>query len=374
MRKTFKLTTIFNIPIEINLSWFIIVGLVTFTLARGYFPYTNPHLSYGMYWFMALIAALLLFASLLAHELSHSLVARHYKIPIRSITLFVFGGVAQMEKEPASPGVEFKMAIAGPIMSFFLAFIFYSLSSVLSNLNMSGELISITSYLYIINLVVGIFNLIPGFPLDGGRVLRAALWSFFKDIRKATAIATTFGKIFAFTLMALGFLSLFTGALISGIWLIFIGLFLQESADLSYRQLVMKKMLSGTKVEQIMTKNIITIPGNLTLDHLVNEYFFRFRHSIFPIIEHDAVAGIITFHSIKEVPRDKWKETKAEDIMVPLTKKFTVDKDIDITHALTKLANNGIGRLLVIEKDKLIGLVSQRDIMRLFEFKAEINA
>jgi len=374
MRKTFKVGRIFHIPIEINLTWFIILGLVVFTLARGYFPYTNPGLSLGFYWLMALIAALLLFASLLAHELSHSLVAIRYKIPIHSITLFIFGGVAQMEKEPASPDVEFKMAMAGPIMSFFLAFTFYLITRFAAYFNFSFLLVSVFTYLYIINLVVGIFNLIPGFPLDGGRVLRSAIWAWTKDLRKATAIASVFGKAFAFTLMGLGFLSILGGALISGIWFIFIGLFLQESADFSCRQLIMKKMLSGTKVEKVMAKNVITVPSNLTLDKLVDEYFFKYRHSTFPVMEHDAILGIATFHDIKEVPRNKWADTTAKDIMLPIMQKFIAEKEMDITHALAKMANNGIGRLLVVEKNKLIGLVSQRDIMRLLEFKSEIKS
>jgi Zn-dependent protease/CBS domain-containing protein len=373
MRKSFRLITLFNIPIEINLTWFIILGLVIFTLARGYFPYTNPELSPAAHWLMAIIAAFLLFASLLAHELSHSLVARRHKLPIRGITLFVFGGVAHMEKEPSSPGVEFKMAIAGPIMSFFLAFLFFGLTQAFYNLGFPKPILSITNYLFILNLVVGIFNLIPGFPLDGGRVLRAALWSYYNDIKKATAIASGFGKGFAFFLIAVGFLNLFTGSIIAGVWFIFIGLFLQEAAEVSYRQVVMKKMLGGTKVESFMTKDVITIPAEIKLDKLVDEYFFRFRHASFPVVEDDAVLGLVTLHDIKEVAKDKWSKTSAKDTMIPLGRELIISKKADTMDALTKLARNGIGRLLVIEDSKLIGIISQRDIMRLFEFKSEIE-
>ncbi|MEE8638392.1 MAG: site-2 protease family protein [Candidatus Margulisiibacteriota bacterium] len=373
MKKSFRLITLFNIPIEINFSWFIIVGLIIFTLARGYFPYTNPEVSPAAHWLMAIVAAFLLFASLLAHELSHSLVARKHKLPIRGITLFVFGGVAHMEKEPSSPAVEFKMAIAGPIMSFFLAFLFFGLTQALYNLGSPKPILSITNYLFILNLVVGIFNLIPGFPLDGGRVLRAALWSYYKDLKKATAIASGFGKGFAFFLIAVGFLNLFTGTIIAGIWFIFIGLFLQEAADISYRQVVMKKILGGTKVESFMTKDVITIPAEIKLDKLVDDYFFRFRHASFPVVEDDTVLGLVTLHDIKEVAKDKWSKTSAKDIMIPLGRGLVISRKADTMDALTKLARNGIGRLLVIEDSKLIGIISQRDIMRLFEFKSEIE-
>ena len=233
MRKTIKLATIFNIEIDINYSWFIIFGLVVFTLAQGYFPGTNPETSPASHWFMAIISAVLLFASLLMHELAHSMVAIHNNIPIHGITLFVFGGVAHMEKEPPSPRTEFMMAIAGPIMSFCLAFFFWYTTYLLSQLNAPSPFTAITHYLFIINLFVGIFNLIPGFPLDGGRILRAILWHYQKDLKKATGIASSLGKGFSLLLIAFGLYNLITGSIISGIWLIFIGFFLQETANTS---------------------------------------------------------------------------------------------------------------------------------------------
>ncbi|MFH1684624.1 MAG: site-2 protease family protein [Candidatus Margulisiibacteriota bacterium] len=373
MKNSFKLTTLFNIPIEINYSWFLVLGLIVFTLARGYFPITNPGLDPIAYWLMAFIAAILLFASLLAHELSHSLVAIKHKLPIHGITLFIFGGVAHMEKEPQSPGVEFKMAIAGPLMSFFLAIVFLALTQAFKNIGVPSPVLSITNYLFILNLAVGIFNLIPGFPLDGGRVFRAALWSYYKDMRKATAIASGFGKGFAFFLMAVGFLNLFTGALITGIWLIFIGLFLQEAADVSYRQVAIKKALDRAKVENLITKDVITIPGNITLDKLVDNYFFKFRHHSFPVVEDDVILGLLTLHEVKEVDRDSWGKTTAKEVMLPLNQDLVISEKAEAYEALAKMAKNGVGRLLVIEDSKLIGILSQRDVLRLFEFKNEIE-
>lgn len=373
MKNSFKLTTIFNIPIEINISWFIILGLVVFTLAKGWFPMENPELSEGAHWLMAIIAALLLFASLLAHELSHSVVAKRNRLPIHGITLFVFGGVAHMSKEPQSPAVEFKMAIAGPLMSFFLSASFFLLSRLFLLLNLPGALISIANYLFILNLAIGIFNLIPGFPLDGGRIFRSILWYYYKDIRKATAIASAFGKGFAFFLMGIGFLNLFTGLIIAGIWFIFIGFFLYEAASVSYRQIIIKKMLSGVNVDHLMSKDIISIPANIKLNKLIDDYFFRYRHAAFPVIEDDVLLGLATLHNVKDVSRDKWAKTTAKDIMVPLGNRLIISKNAHATEAMGKMANNGVGRLLVIENSKMIGIISQKDIMRLFKFKSEFE-
>jgi Zn-dependent protease/CBS domain-containing protein len=373
MPRSFKLITVFGIPIEINYTWFIIVGLVIFTLAQGVFPQSNPELPPLFHWIMATIAALLLFASLVAHELSHSLVAMRNRLPIHGITLFVFGGVAHLEKEPDSPAVEFKMAIAGPLMSFALALLFLLCGSLLSFLHSPSYIISICDYLLWINLAVGIFNLIPGFPLDGGRVLRSLVWAYTKNLKRATGVASAFGKGFAFFLMALGIINLFGGGLISGVWFIFIGFFLQEAADMSYRQVVMNKILTGVRVENIMTRDVITVPYNLFLEQLLERYFFRFRFASFPVIEDDHLIGLITLHDIKEIERSRWGQITAKEAMIPLSSALVIDKDAEVTQALTQMASSRIGRLLVVENSKLIGIVSQRDIMRLFEFKSEID-
>ena len=373
MKRSFKLITLFDIPVDINYTWFIILGLVVMTLAQGYFPETNPDLPVLAHWLMAAVAALLLFASLLAHEFSHSIVAMRNRLPIHGITLFVFGGVAHLEKEPPTPLIEFKMAAAGPAMSFSLAIIFFALTQGMNDLAFPTSLISICNYLFIINLMVGIFNLIPGFPLDGGRILRAAIWAYTKNLRRATGIASAFGKGFAFFLMAAGFLNLFTGSVISGIWFIFIGFFLQEAADVSYRQVLMNKYLTGVKVGDIMTRNIVTVPAEIKLDQLLDHYFFRFRFASFPVIEEDKLIGLITLHDLKEVEREKWVSVSAKEVMIPLQESLVIDKNSEVTEALTKMATGGFGRLLVVEDHKLIGILSQRDITRLFEFKSKVE-
>lgn len=370
MKNSFKLITILGIPVEVNPSWFIIFGLIVFSLSAGYFPVAAPTLTATAHWVMGLIAALLLFVCLLLHELSHSLVARANRLPISGITLFVFGGVAHLEKEPATPEVELKMAAAGPAMSIALGIMFILLSYVLK---FSPFISAITEYLSFLNFAVAIFNLIPGFPLDGGRIFRALLWKWSKDLRRATYIASLVGRSFAYLLIGLGFVNLFYRNILSGVWLIFLGLFLQEAANNSYRQLIMKRVLGRSKVKNLMSPDVITVPADLDLESLAQKYFFKYRYSSFPVVEDDTILGLITFHEIKHLPRDKWSTLTARQSLIPLNSEMLVSEDDNLYEALAKVAGNGIGRLLVVKDSKLIGILSQRDIFKLFEFKNGVD-
>lgn len=371
--KNFKFTTLFNIPIDINYTWFAVVALVVYTLANNYFPHTNPELGALAWWSMSVVAACLLFASLLAHELAHSVVAIRNKLPISGITLFIFGGVAHMESEPTTPRVEFLMAIAGPIMSFALSLVFYALASLFSFYAGTGILVSITSYLSVINFVIGLFNLIPGFPLDGGRILRALFWHYSKDLRRATAVASLIGKGFAFFLIAVGFTNLVQGAVIPGLWFIFMGIFVEEAADTSYKNVVMKKVLGDTLVEKCMAHTVITVGPKIVLNDLVDNYFFKLRHASFPVMSDDLILGIVTLHNVKSIPKENWNMTTAQDIMLPIGEEYVIPKNASILEALSKMATNKIHRLMVVEGGKLVGFISQRDIVKLFEFKTEIG-
>ncbi|MBU0573438.1 MAG: site-2 protease family protein, partial [Candidatus Margulisbacteria bacterium] len=339
----------------------------------SYFPMTVPEYGPMVRWSSAVIAALLLFASLLAHELSHSVVAIRNSLPIAGITLFIFGGVAHMEKEPPSPAVEFKMAIAGPLMSLFLALVFLLLTSVFYLLRLPRIMLVVTDYLSFINLLIACFNLVPAFPLDGGRVFRSAIWYFTKSLKKATRIASGFGKGFAFILMGFGFLALLSGRFIEGIWFIFIGLFLSEAADISYKQVLMKKVLTGTKVKEVMTREVITVSPDITLQELLKDYFFRYRHNTFPVMKGTELLGFITFHDIKEIPQEKWHEVSAREIMIHIKPSLVIKPDSDLIMALAKMAKNKFGRLLVLDGHHLLGIVSQKDIMHLFELKSEFD-
>jgi len=373
MNRSIYIGKIHDIPIEINYTWFVVFLLVMWTFAQVLFR-ELPHYSALLVWAISVITALLFFAGLLAHELSHSIVATKNNIPINGITLFIFGGVAHITKEPQSPGVEFKMAIAGPLCSFGLSVAFFVLFVLFSNLGFSPILIIMCKLLYELNLAIGIFNLIPGFPLDGGRILRSALWSLFGDIKRATGIASSIGKAFAYFLMSVGFLYLFYGLTLSGIWLMFIGFFLQEAASASYQQVTMRKFLSGTKVRDLMTKNVISVSEDLPLLSLVDDYFFKYRVTSFPVLSRDdEIEGLITIHRVKDMPKQEWNSLKVKDAMVPMRSDLMVDPNKDIFEALTQMAGNEVGRLIVTDGRKVIGIISQRDIIRLFEVKDELG-
>jgi Zn-dependent protease/CBS domain-containing protein len=374
MNRSIYIGSIFNIPIKVNYSWFIVFFLVTWTLAQSYFPKVLPYAPSLLYWTISIIASLLLFVTLLAHELAHSLIAIKNDLPIKGITLFVFGGVAQMSKEPQSPAVEFKMAIAGPVCSLSLSLIFYMLTRALYSLNFPMAIVVTTDYLSFINLSVAVFNLIPGFPLDGGRILRAALWNILGDIKRATRVASTIGRGFAFFIMALGFFYLLNGVILSGVWLLFIGYFLQEAASNSYQQIALKNDLFGYKVQDIMSKDVISVSADIDLMSLVDDYFFRYRFTSFPVTtEQDEVKGLITIHAVKDIPKDLWRQTKVGQIMIPLDRSFVISPETDAYTALTRMAGNKVGRMLVINHGKIVGILSQRDIVRLFKVKEDLS-
>ncbi len=374
MNRSLHVGRVLGIPVEINYTWFIVFFLVTWTLAQSYFPVALPGQSPTVYWLISMVAALLLFASLLAHELSHSAIAVKNDLPISGITLFVFGGVAHMTREPQNPKVEFKMAVAGPACSFALSLIFFIITQILYNLKFPMFIVVTTDYLSFINLAVGVFNLIPGFPLDGGRILRAALWSLTRDLRKATAIASTFGKIFAYFLIGLGFFYLFSGMVLSGIWFVFIGFFLQEAAASSYQQVAMRRLLSGARVSDLMSRDVITVLENMPLITFVDDYIFRYRFTSFPVLStSDEIQGLVTIHAVKDVPKDEWSNKSVCEVMTPIRRDLIVSPEADAFDALTQMAGNGLGRLLVVKNGKILGMISQRDIMRLFEVKSRLG-
>ncbi|MCX5750754.1 MAG: site-2 protease family protein [Candidatus Saganbacteria bacterium] len=375
MKTTFQIFKAYHIPVEINYSWFIIFALVLISLARGYFPVATPELPTMLHWILSIVSTIALFACLLIHELSHSYVAIKNGLPIHSITLFVFGGVAQMEKEPTTPKVEFEMAAAGPLASLILALFFFTANALCTMWGISPAITAILSYLAILNLIIVIFNLVPGFPLDGGRILRSIVWHFTNDFKRATHTASAFGKFFGFLIMGFGLINLLLGSLITGIWFIFIGFFLLEAADMSYKQVLIKNTLAGVRVGDIMTKNVITVPEDISLSKIVDDYFFRFRFSGFPVVsKDDKLLGIITIHNIKAVPRENWGETKVFEHMTMLREDLLAHENMSIVASIPKMANNGLGRLLIIKDHKLIGILSDRDVNSLFEFKNNLGS
>lgn len=361
MNGSFKVGNILGIDIEINYSWLLIFALFSFTLASHYFPLEAEDFTPTVYWSMGVITTIMVFVSVLIHELAHSLMAISKGIPIRKITLFIFGGVAQMEEEPQQPGTELKIALVGPATSLALGVIALGVYQLLPpNLPLSH----VVGFLARINFVVGVINLIPAFPLDGGRVLRAGIWYFLKNMLRATRYAVIVGSIFAFFAIALGFFMIFQYALIWGIWYIFLGWLLFQAGQASYNQLVFHQALKGVPVKQIMSAEVQTVPLSLGLDKLV-DHFYRYRFGAFPVTLHGDLKGLVTFHQLRNIPQEKWGTTTTAEIMTPLEKLITVSPDQDAVEVMMKMAAENEGRVIVIENNELVGILSRTDMMKL---------
>lgn len=365
-----RLGQVTGIPIRLHWSWFLILALITWTLAAGYFPAQLPEASIGMAWLYGLVAALLLFGSVLLHELSHALVAQRRGLPVAGITLHVFGGVSELEREPASPRDEFAIAIVGPLTSYAVA---AGCWLAVRGLALSPGPEAVLAYLGVVNLFVGTFNLVPGFPLDGGRLLRSALWAWRGDLVAATRIASRAGTVVAFGLMGWGGLRLFGGGGFAGLWLILIGFFLHQAAGASYRELLVRRSLEHVPVHEAMTRAVITVPAAATLDRLVDGYFWPHHVASFPVLERsdtrDGVVGVVTVNQVKEVPRDAWAATAVRDVMVGLRDDLTIAPSASCWEALGKLVRNGIGRLVVLQAGRLVGYVSLKDVLHLLTLR-----
>ncbi len=355
---TWKVATIMGIPIRLHFSWFIVFGLITWSLSTHYFPKAAPELPVASYWIKGTLAALLLFASVAFHELSHSYIAKKYHIPITSITLFIFGGVAQMKGEPPHPRAEFRMAIAGPLSSFFLSGLFFLVS-----VNTGGGPKALFSYLAQINFILGAFNLIPGFPMDGGRVLRSVLWSRTKDFFYATQMASKFGQRIALFFLLFGLFLIFTGSS-GGLWLLLIGWFLYLAAQSSSQQATLQVILSGIKVKNVMARDLVTVNPSIPIDEAVDKYFLRYGYGGFPVIADGKFLGIITLKEIKDVPREDWSKVKVSDILVHHNKRWEMTHDSNVMKALELMIKEDKGRIIVMENDKVVGLITRNGIAR----------
>jgi len=365
LKGAWKVGSIMGIPIRVHFSWLIAFGLITWLLSSRYFPQATPELPFVSYWINGVLAALLLFASVAFHELAHSYVAQKYKLTIESITLFIFGGVAQLKGDPPHPRAEFWIAIAGPLSSFFLAGVFFLLS-----MNVVGGTRALFAYLAQINFLLGVFNLIPGFPMDGGRVLRSAIWGKKKDYFYATQKASSIGRGIALFFIFFGLFSIFTGGM-GGLWLMFIGWFLYSAAQASYQQATLQETLSGIKVKDIMVTEMQTIDPSISLDEAVNQYFLRYGYGGFPVIDDGKFLGIITLKEVKEIPREDWRNVKVSEVFVPHDKKWEVPPDADVMRALELMIKEDKGRIVVTEKDKIIGLITRNGIARYVQIKGK---
>ncbi len=370
MEASVKLGRIWNIPIGLHTSWFLIFGLLTWSLGSGYFPAEYPQLSTPIHWLMGLITSILFFLSVLAHELGHALLALRNKISVRSITLFIFGGVAQINEEPRSPGAEFRIAIAGPIVSLGLALVFYLLWLLDRSLPF---LAAPSSYLLRINLILGLFNMIPGFPLDGGRVLRAIIWKLTGNFQRATRVASFTGQVVAFGFIGFGAFEIISGQFFNGLWLVFIGWFLQNAAASTYAQTNMQQLLRGVTVGQVMTQDCVKVPSLISINQLVEDQVLRGGQRCFLVSDNGSIEGLLTLRDISAIPQSKWRFTTTRNAMVPTNRLTIVGPDTDLLKALQLMDNNNIAQIPVVQDNDLVGVLSREQVVHYLRTRSELG-
>ncbi|MCG6982957.1 MAG: site-2 protease family protein [Deltaproteobacteria bacterium] len=371
--KKINLFRLLGFEVRIDLSWIIIAVLIAWSLSTGLFPFYYKNLSIETYWAMGIIAAVGLFLSIIVHEFSHSLVARKYGIPMKGITLFIFGGVAEMEDEPSSPKVELLMAGVGPLSSIAIAAIFYGIYSLGKTIGWAEPVNGVVEYLGLINAILAGFNLLPAFPLDGGRVLRAALWHWKRNMRWATRISAQIGSGFGILLIVLGFFNILRADFIAGMWWVLIGMFLQSAAKMSYKQLITRRALEGEKVRRFMNSNPVTVEPTTTVDELVEDYVYKYHFKMFPVVNGERIVGCVTTKQVKEVPREKWSHTTVSELALKCTPDTTVKPDDDAMKALSLMRRTGGSRLVVVEDDQLAGVVALKDMMQFLSLKVDLD-
>ena len=362
---------ILGIPIGLDYSWFVIFGLLTWMLAGSYYPAEFKNWPPLMYWLVGAATALMLFVSVLLHELGHSVVALRYNIPVRSITLFLFGGVAQIGAEPPSAVAEFLIAIAGPLVSLTLAAVFYAVEPLVAGME---PLLGLVKYLAYINLALVLFNLIPGYPLDGGRVFRAIVWAITKNMRRATLIAANVGRFFAMVFIFVGVWQMFSGNFGGGLWIAVIGWFLDNAASAQVHQVMFQGLLVGHRVSQAMNTQCASVLGSLTLQDLVDKHILASGQRCFLVNRSDDTVGLMTLHRIKEVPRSEWVTTSAAQVMLPWEELKRVDPDAELWAALQEMDRDGVNQMPVTRDHKVIGMLSREDVITFLRTLQELGA
>jgi Zn-dependent protease/CBS domain-containing protein len=393
MRDGIPIGRIFGISIYLDWSWIFIFLLVTWSLGAGVFPQWHPDWSPGLNWTVAILASLFFFASVLLHELSHSLVAKSRGLPVRRITLFLFGGMSNIEREPADPKTEFLMAVVGPITSIALGVIFLFMGSTLTGA--MGEMLAApvetfsqltpTSTLMLwlgsVNIFVGLFNLIPGFPLDGGRMLRSCLWAVTNDLHKATRWAAGVGHVIAWVFIISGIamafgarVPLFGTGLINGLWLAFIGWFLNGAASQSYRQIVIQDLLEDVPVARLMRNSVPTVPPDILVSSLVHIFIMGTGERAFPVLAGDQIIGMVSLEDVRNIPREAWDRTTVSQIMTRAERLAMVSPQEDASEAFDQLERRDVSQVPVVQDGHLVGLLHRRDIIRWLQLHSEFAA
>ena len=364
-----QIARVIGIPIYLHFSWLIIFGLIVWTLSTGYFPAQYPDLPASSYWAKGLVASLLFFVSIVLHELGHAVVALRHGLRTRSITLFIFGGVAQLEKDPRDGRAEFWMAAAGPLVSLALAGVFYTCAT-LPFVGPSAA--AVAKYLALINLILALFNLVPAFPMDGGRLLRGALWGAIGKAR-ATRIASGAGTFFAFLLIFAGVFSLLRGDSLGGLWYILIGWFIKDASSASYQQVRLDEALRGVTVRDAMVEAVVTVPSSGSVAEAAREYFMRTGYGGYPVTRGDAVVGLLCLKDVLRLSAEERDATSVQGAMRPLTDAIVTEPDAPLPVAIARMAQAGTARLLVMHGDRLVGLLTMNGVIRRLKVREELE-
>ncbi|CAN5497253.1 site-2 protease family protein [soil metagenome] len=372
----FKIFRLLGFDIYLDASWFLLAFLIVWSLGGAAFPESYPGLAPATYWLMGVAGALGLFLSIILHELGHAVVARRYGIPMRGITLFIFGGVAEMGDEPPDAKSEFFMAIGGPVVSVLIAGSCLGLAAAGDAAGAGLAITGVFEYLGWINGILVLFNMIPAFPLDGGRVLRSALWAWKGKLRWATKVAAGIGSGFGILLMAFGLLSVFGGNIIGGIWLIIIAFFIRTASRMSYQQVLLRRALDGEPVSRFMNPAPISVPAGISVHDLVENYIYRHHRKMFPVTRNEGqdLVGCVTFSSVKSIPKDEWESTSVQSITVPTSDENTVRADTDAMKALSRMNNSKASRLMVVNPEgRLVGVLALKDLLAFLSLKIELE-
>ncbi len=355
-----RLVTVMGIPISLDPSWFLIFALITWVLAISYLPADFPRWSGLQYWAVGALTSILFFTCVLLHELGHSLMAVRYKLTVKSINLFLFGGSSEISSEPTSARSEFVIASAGPLMSLGLAGVFYLISLVSISV---PPIYAMSKYMAFINAILAVFNLIPGYPLDGGRVVQAILWGLTRNLRRATEITTLMGHAIAFLFILLGVWQLFQGNWINGVWIAFTGWFLETAVVGQAQQERVRVVLSGHTVEQIMSRDCASAPADMPVQEVVDQYFLERGQRCLVVMGADQPAGFITLHNIRQVPKEDWSTVPISRVMIPMEKVKSTGPKVGLSSALEQMGHDGVNQMPVIEDGQIEGLLSREDIV-----------
>lgn len=369
--KGIHLFTIFGFKVKVDWTWLILALLVTWSLAKGLFPIYYENLTVSTYWWMGVAGALGLFVSIVVHELAHSLVARAYGIPLRGITLFVFGGVAEMHEEPQNAKSELLMAVAGPVMSIIIGALLvgvYFLADAAFSQPVQGVII----YLGLINLVLAAFNLLPAFPLDGGRILRSALWHWKGNLRWATRVSSRIGSGFGIALMIFGGIRFIIGDFIGGVWMFLIGMFLRSISQQSYQHVLVRHVLEGEPVRRFMRRDPVTVSPDITVRDFIEDVVYQHHFKVYPVVSNGSLSCVTT-RQVKEVPREEWERRRVYEVATSCSTENTIRADDDAMRALSKMNRTGNSRLLVTEDGHLVGIIALKDMLEFLSLKIDLE-